>query len=375
LSKVLSLVRASTGAIYLVDTSGNVLLREISANNPTTSCEMPARIPLGRGPLGAAALEGRVVCSGQDEGAGPGGAGAVSRGPVVSVPLTSKGKVLGVMSLLADGAEGLPQDEIDVLEAVGGQIGVAIENAQLFNQVQRLAVLEERERLAREMHDGLAQIIGYLHLRIRAAEDMLQHGALDDVRAELHQSAAVAQDAYAEVREAILGLRTSVGPEKDFLATLGEYLKKFQHQSSIPITLELQSDRPVTMAPAAELQLIRIVQEALTNVRKHAAASQAWVRIEAEADCAVITIGDNGRGFDVSQPKAGEGNYGLQTMRERAESVSGALTVASAPGQGTRIIVRLPMATEGGQAYGTDANALGGRSRAVSEGSSQPSRP
>jgi signal transduction histidine kinase len=182
----------------------------------------------------------------------------------------------------------------------------------------------------------------------------------------LLHSATVTQEAYADVREAILGLRTSISLEQDLLTTLREYLRKFRQNSNIAAELELECDDPVTLTPAAEVQLIRITQEALTNVRKHARASHAWVRIRIVGNMAEVSISDNGRGFDLLQSAAKEGHFGLQTMRERAESVGGTVEILAAPGQGTTVQVRLPLATEGGRVYGSYKDTLSGRSRSLS---------
>ena len=365
LTRVLSLVRASAGAVYLTDPSGGDLVLELEMGTTPWLAEIAARVPIGQGCVGLAAAQARTVCSSQ-EGLSTMLPGESTCGPTLCVPLMSKGRVLGVMTLVAESEQGLPPQEIDILEAVAGQVGVGIENAKLFDQVQNLAVLEERDRIAREMHDGLAQILGYLNLRIRVAEEMLVHGDNTGLHSELQHAAAVTQEAYADVREAILGLRTSITLEQDLLATLREYLRKFRQNSRIEADLEVRGSAPITLAPAAEVQLIRIIQEALTNVRKHARASRAWVRLQVKDGTAEVSIGDDGRGFDLEQTAAREGHFGLQTMKERAESVGGTLEVQTAPGNGTTVLVRLPLVSEGGRLHGFYTDIVGGRSRSIS---------
>lgn len=364
MTRVLGLVGASAGAIYLMDPGAEELALELEIGTTPWLAEIAAKVPLGQGAVGQAAAEARTICSETATvNVGPDGP---TWGPTVCVPVRSKGKVLGVMTLVSAADSGLPTQEIDILEGIAGQVGVAIENARLFEQVQQLAVLEERDRIAREMHDGLAQILGYLHLRLRVSEEMLERGDHESLRAELQHSSTVTQEAYADVREAILGLRTSISLEQDLLVTLREYLRKFRQNSKIVAELEVESDVPVSLTPAAEVQLIRIIQEALTNVRKHAHASHAWVRIRTLGDLAEVSISDNGRGFDLTLSAAREGHFGLQTMAERAESVGGRVEVLSAPGEGTTVQVRLPLATEGGRVYGSYKDTVSGRSRTVS---------
>lgn len=365
LDRVLGLIGTSAGAIYLLDQHGTELVLELEMGTTPWLAHIASRVPLGEGSVGKAAAEARTVCSGLDK-LGEATAGEATCGPTVCVPLMSKGKVLGVMTIHAASGKGLPRQEVDMLEAIAGQVGVAIENAKLFEQVQQLAVLEERDRIAREMHDGLAQILGYLNLRIRAAEEMLSRKDEAALKAELKHAVDVTQEAYADVREAILGLRTSITLEQDLLCTLREYLRKFQQHSGISAELLAECEDSIALAPAAEVQLIRIIQEALTNVRKHACARHAWVRIRTNADRAEVAIGDDGCGFDVELTAAREGHFGLQTMKERAESVGGSLEVRTAPSRGTQVLVTLPLAVEGGRPYGSHQDYVGGRSRTVS---------
>jgi signal transduction histidine kinase len=268
----------------------------------------------------------------------------------VSVPLKSKDRVLGVITMASKGRRPISPQEVIILTAIGQQIGVAIENARLYEQVQSIAALEERDRIGRELHDGLAQVLGYLHLKSKAAEELLSSGQAAQAQAELREMQEVAQEAYGDVRESILGLRTTITPGEGFIPVLTEYLDKFSQQSGISARLVMGDDADMKFAPAAEIQLLRIVQEALTNVRKHSQASRVWVRFEADGDEAVITVEDDGRGFDPSRiGQDGQEHFGLQTMKERAESVGGDLDVSTRSGKGTRVIVRLPLSRIGGE--------------------------
>jgi signal transduction histidine kinase len=263
------------------------------------------------------------------------------------VPLKSKDRVLGVITMASKGRRPFSPQEVTILTAIGQQIGVAIENARLYEQVQSMAALEERGRIGRELHDGLAQVLGYLHLQSRAAEGLLSSGQIAQAQAELQEMQEVAQEAYGDVRESILGLRTAITPGAGLIPTLTEYLDKFSQQSGINARLVIGDDAEMKFTPAAEIQLLRIVQEALANVRKHSQASRAWVRFEADEAGAVITIEDDGQGFDPSRIwQDRQGHFGLQTMRERVESVGGELRFDSQPGQGTRVVIRVPLAPE-----------------------------
>ncbi len=265
----------------------------------------------------------------------------------VSLLLKFKNKVQGIMNLAGKNHHLLTSQEMTLLNAIGQQIGVAIQGVRLYDRVQNVAVLEERDRIGRELHDGLAQVLGYLHLKSKALEGLLEgvpcsEGA-SQALAELHEMQQVSRDAYRDVRESILGLRTTITRDRGLIPTLREYLHLFSHQCAIRAEL---ATRAVTMEfqPDVEIQLLRIVQEALTNVRKHSQASRVWVRFEGERDNQVLIVEDDGRGFDLSRiGQDHQQRFGLQTMRERAEGVGGDLKISTHPGQGTKVIVKIPL--------------------------------
>jgi signal transduction histidine kinase len=224
---------------------------------------------------------------------------------------------------------------------------------ELFEQVRRLAILEERDRLARELHDSLGQVLGFVNLKAKVAEDLIARGRTDEATEELSQMRDAVQEVYEDVRQAILSLRTAPQP-RGLLPTLREYVDRVREQTGLDVRLEAPED--VRLPPAAEVQVIRIVQEALTNVRKHARASTVWVRFAREGGGTVVTVTDDGRGFDLADVQRAPGaRFGLQTMRERAESVGGSLTVDTAPGRGTTVRVFIP----GGRADGTHSGPGG----------------
>ena len=279
---------------------------------------------------------------------------------LLAVPIISGGRVLGNLYLAEkkDAPEFGPDDE-ETLTRFATQAALAIENARLHRRVRDLAVTEERERIAREMHDSLAQVLGYVNTKAQAIAEFLRTHQVDRASVQLGQLSEAARSAYADVREGILGLRTSLGPERGLLDALREYLEQWKEQSGLPAELTIRPEGCTlrTLSPAAELQLLRIVQEALANVRKHAAASRVRVElIEADEGVQAI-IEDDGRGFDPAHlGSASFPRFGLATMRERAEAVAGNLAIASAPGRGTRVVVRIPT---GGVAFNTGPTHAG----------------
>lgn len=263
----------------------------------------------------------------------------------LSAPLKRGDKLLGFLCVASAAARTFGKAEQNMLGGLAAQAAIAIENARLYERVRGMATAEERERLAREMHDGLAQALGFLSLKLALAERMVDGDPESPMRASLGEMRKVAANAYEEVRQAIFGLRTMVSRGLGLVPTLSEYLHEFSQQASLEVKLEVQQEGDLTqLAPEVEVQLVRIVQEALHNVRKHAGARMAWVRFWREGDDILMAVEDDGVGFDPAVPPAdGRRHFGLATMRERAESVGGALTVRSLGATGTQVVVRLPL--------------------------------
>ncbi|MBI5034144.1 MAG: GAF domain-containing protein [Chloroflexi bacterium] len=261
----------------------------------------------------------------------------------ICVPIKSKGRVFGVMCLICERERSLKEHEKRALAAVGQQIGVAMENAELYEQVQSIATLKERERLSRELHDGLAQVLGYLCIRNKATANLVASNEIKRAAAHLDEMQQTLDEAYQDVRESILGLRETISHQRNLFSSLKEYTSKFGRQTGIRVNLVSDGNIQKECTPDAEVQLLRIIQESLSNVRKHSRAKQTWIRFEQAQSSMRVTIEDDGKGFDLAAvARDTQSHFGLQTMRERAESVGGNFQVWSQLEQGTKIQVTLP---------------------------------
>jgi signal transduction histidine kinase len=212
--------------------------------------------------------------------------------------------------------------------------------------MEALAAAAERERIARELHDSLAQVLGYIRVKGLVALDALKAGDRAGVEAALEEVSRATGEAYADVREAILGLRTRTGPGRDFLSALGDYIQWCRQQSGMSVDLIVgQGLERLRLAPGTEAQLLRIIQEALTNARKHSGASQVTVELQPVTRPSGLylaaTVRDNGRGFDPDEASR-PGHFGLYTMRERAQAEGGTLKIVTAPGAGTAVLAEMP---------------------------------
>ncbi len=225
----------------------------------------------------------------------------------------------------------------DVTEQREAQAGV-------LEQQRALATLQERDRVARELHDSLGQVLGYAKMQAQAARERLARREWRQADEHLAQLVAVAQDAHADVREYILGARTG-GAEADFLPSLEDYLRRFRANYAIAATLEASPGfAGRDLEPMVGVQLLRILQEALTNVRKHARARAVRIDLSVSDGSAQAVVEDDGAGFDAARPAASDATtFGLGFMRERAQEVGGTVEVHAAPGEGTRVVITVPL--------------------------------
>lgn len=247
---------------------------------------------------------------------------------------------LGELCVVREGGPPFSAADGSLLATLADMAAIAVTTARLKEAEQQLAIVAERDRIARELHDSLAQVLGHIHLRLRGLETTLD-GAAPIIGAELRDLANVADEAYRDVREAILGLRETISSDTGLEGALREYITKYSRQTGIHASLTCDEDARGALPPRAEIQLLRVVQEALTNVRKHAGASHVIVRMHCPGGVPILEVEDDGSGFDPDRITASfSGGFGLTSIRERVEQVGGTLEMHTAPGAGTRLVVR-----------------------------------
>ena len=349
--QVRQLLGARYGALSVIDDEGAIREFVTSGIDPETRASI-GDPPRGRGLFGV--VLGEKVHLRLDEVSSDGRFSGFPEGhpemhSLLAVPILCRSPFRGNI-YVADRESGVcfSDGDEEALVRFATVSAIAIDNAYLHEQVGNIAVVEERARLAREMHDSLAQVLAYVNTKAQAVEKLLHRQRFDEASRQIEQLSAATRDVYLDVREGILALRSQPSRGRTLEGSLRDFLDSWQEQCGVAASLDMTSELEVS--PAVELQLMRIIQEALANVRKHAAASRVEVALIRQDGALGVRVSDDGCGFDLagrasdSAPRdpGGRPRFGLAIMRERAEAIGGTLSVDSTPGQGTEIRVVVP---------------------------------
>jgi signal transduction histidine kinase len=265
----------------------------------------------------------------------------------LDLPVRRNGHIVGCLCVASQGPREYSAEERALLMGIAAQAALAVERVRALETMGSRAATAERERLAREIHDTLAQILGFVNIKTGVVREWLAQDNVPQAQAELEELSLLSQELYQDTRELVLGLHGETNAERGITQMLASYIERFSRFCDLPVTFDA-SDWNVTLSPAVEVQLLRVAQEALSNVRKHARAKHAWVSLTRVQDDLHLEIRDDGRGFDPARPARSFGpRFGLQSMRERVESIHGTFMVHSTPGQGARIQVTIPLIYRG----------------------------
>ena len=260
---------------------------------------------------------------------------------LLAAPLLSPERaVLGAILVGNRRASGFQPRQLALLQTIAGQVALVVQNASLMAELEYQTMLQERARLAREIHDGLAQTIGFLKLQAAQLRTQLDSGDAARARQSADLFYTTLSEAYQDARQAIDGLRVSPD-ECGLTGWLHQIASEFQDLSGLPVHLE-ESSVEAQVSPEVQAQLIRIVQEALSNVRKHARAREVWLALRQTNGDLVLEVRDDGEGF-TPQDITNASRHGLRSMRERAELIGADFQVISRPQQGATVRVRLPV--------------------------------
>lgn len=261
-------------------------------------------------------------------------------------PLITGGKTIGIIAVESRISEAFDESDLETLEALAFQVASAIENARLLQKTRDLAIVDERTRLAREMHDGVAQNLAYLLIQVDRCLNIVEEGS--KLEAQLENIGYLLKDNIDELRRNIFDLRPIDLEGKSLFEVLENFVAEFGRRWNLYTSCSV-SGKAIEVPTAVESSLYRILQETLSNARQHAHCTRISVRLAVIDDQWItLEIKDDGRGFDVNQPHQSSrtrktNGLGLISMRERAESVNGELIIESNVGQGTRVFTFLPL--------------------------------
>jgi signal transduction histidine kinase len=364
--RVRMLIGARYAALGIADAQGRIERFITSGITPEERAAI-GHVPRGHGLLGLIIREGRPIRV-DLIAAHPGSSGFPPNHPpmrtFLGAPVHVKGRSVGNL-YLTDKAGGRPFDADDerLVEMFAVHAGIAIENARLHDQVQRLAVVEERERIGKDLHDGIIQSIYGVSLSLEDAGELVDDPATrEEGVARIDRAIDALHVVIGDIRSYILRLRPVLADEEDpveALARLGEELGMI---AVIDLDVDLASgaDALRGLAPDRRSDLLFVAREALSNVARHAAASRAALLLANEGDDLVLVVEDNGRGFDpaaVTGPDELGRHQGLANMRDRAVGMGGTLTIEPASGGGTTITVRVPATADPEATAGSGADA------------------
>lgn len=348
LAQVAELLGLDTGWIWLIaDSSPEPYLAAI-LNLPPALADDPARMDgsgycycldtYKKGDLEGAANVNVVSCS-RLKGLGLGDGGGLRYH--ASIPLYAGDKKLGVMNVASPAWRGLSPEDLKLLYTIGDLLSIAVERARLFDKSTRIGAAEERTRLARELHDTLAQGLTATGLQIESADAILESGApLDKAREALHRALSITRTNLEDARRSVLDLRAAPLEGRTLAVALKLLAQRHEAETDTPTRYKsVNGGHP--LPPGVEAVLYRVCEEALTNAARHAAAQRVTVRLVVTPEEARLVVEDDGRGFDTSTVPPER--HGLAGMAERMALLGGILEVDSAPGAGTRVVADAPL--------------------------------
>jgi two-component system, NarL family, sensor kinase len=353
LSQVAELLGLRTAWIWLIDDSSPQPYLAAARNLPPALADDPRRMDgsgycycldtYKKGDLEGAANVNVLTCSRLD-GLVDGTGGLRYH---ASIPLYAGEKKLGVMNVASPQWRELSPEDLQLLSTVGDLLAIAVERARLFDRSARLGAVEERNRLAREIHDTLAQGLTATGLQLESAEALLDDASgAERAREPLRRALSLTRSNLDEARRSVLDLRAAPLEGRSLPEALRTLADRWEAETGVNTRFKaINGSHP--LPPRAEVALYRICQEALTNVARHAHARRVTVRLVITPDRVRLVVQDDGHGFDPS--RVGDERHGLVGMRERAGTIGGSLEVESIPDGGTRVEVMVPL---GGQPGG-----------------------
>ncbi|MBI5565307.1 MAG: GAF domain-containing protein [Chloroflexi bacterium] len=350
LEQALQVMDAPTGGLWLVDEASSHLQLAVSHGMSAVMRQQVQALGYGEGATGRAAETGEtIVLEDITQGSTIVKTVAIKEGirSLVAVPIKVRERVVAVLDVMMHQQRAYTPEEIALLTSIGQQIGIGVENARLIREIrqqtERVAALQEREWISAELHDGLLQNLGYLHLQADQLEAQALSNDLADMAGQLAHQRAVLEQTSREIRSFITDLREAPPPPVSLQGALEKMVAEFTRDTPIPITIDLPATALWLKADHVA-HLVRIAREALLNATRHGHARSALLTCTVRGGQGELSVRDDGAGFDPKQlPDDGRGHFGLRIMPARAARLGGKLTIDSVPGHGTRVSITWPL--------------------------------
>ncbi|MCS6910529.1 MAG: GAF domain-containing sensor histidine kinase [Anaerolineales bacterium] len=339
------LVDARYGALGVPNTSGEMLVEFVTTGlTPEEEARIGAR-PRGHGILGVILHEGRSLRL-ADLRRHPRSVGFPPHHPpmksFLGVPIRYKGKLLGNLYLTDKrSAPEFTEDDQYIIELLAAHAGIAIENARLYEKVQQLRVLEERQRIGMDLHDGVIQSIYAVGLNLELVNSLLNDGEIQEARDRVHRAIDALNATIRDIRAYILDLRPRLFDGNNLVSGLERLLTEFKANTLMNVEFSAEPSADKALSIEERRVLFHIAQEALSNTARHSRASQVEVKLLEHPDSIELSLRDNGRGFQLDAIEQRVG-HGLRNMHERILAVGGKCSVYSEAGQGTEVVARVP---------------------------------
>jgi signal transduction histidine kinase len=347
--QVRDLADAQYAALGIVDAEGQIE-RFITSGIGAAQRELIGEPPRGRGLLGLIIREGRSYLV-PDISADPRSAGFPPNHPVmhslIGVPILVRGRSVGNL-YITNRRAGRPftAPDLELVESFARHAGIAIDNARLHERIGQLAIIEERERIGRDLHDGIIQAIYAVALSLEEVAEIVE-GEPDEARARVDRAIEALNLTIRDIRNFIFGLRPELLEHAGLLGGLAALADEFRLNTLVDVELDVIESEGFEPSGTVTHELLAIAREALSNVARHARATRATIAVRAAAGGYSLVVNDNGIGFLVRKA-VGPAHQGLRNMRERAAVLGGSLEIESAPGLGARIIVTVTPPQAGG---------------------------
>ena len=341
--KARELLGAEVAALCLLDGQNRRLNLEALSGpqGALHTSHASAKAPLAGQVLAA---EGAITCDVAQCGGWCGILDATFQTSHLAAPLRIGDRVIGALCVGSSHQGTFSADGVHLLTKLADSAAIALENARLYEQAERVATLEERQRLAAEMHDGVAQSLSYLGLKVDGVTELIEAGDDGQALAELRHMRTVIDEVSRAVRRSIANLQEEHLESHSLQKRLTKVVNEVRAAGAPPVELAFECETPLEMPAEDVEQVVRVVQEALVNACRHAGAHHIAVRLCLTEGEATVVVEDDGCGFDPQQTPKHEGHFGLSIMRARAVRLGGQLSIHSAPGKGTRVVLRWPLA-------------------------------